>query len=93
MTNDHNMEILSGALNAVLLAGDFETCADPRGFIRNENLLIDAAVDCGMKHDHAYPREWASAMVAYWLAGPIKPGTLWAGSGYARNYKLMGEAA
>lgn len=92
MRNDHNLEILSDALNAVLLAGDFETCADPREFIRKENRLVDAAVECGMKHDHTHPREWASVNVAYWLAGPIKG--RWAGSGYARNYSIpsLGEA-
>ena len=67
MRNDHNLEVLSDALNAVLLAGDFDTCADPRAFVRKENALVDAAVECGMAYDHANPTEWAAIEVAHWL--------------------------
>jgi len=77
-------EVLSDALDAFLKAGDFETTLNPRGYIKAENRLIDAAVDCGMDRDHAFPSEWASVIVAY--GTPISG--LWAGSGIARNYSL-----
>lgn len=38
-------EQIDGLLTSLLRAGPFETCADPRGYIRTSNRLFDACVD------------------------------------------------
>jgi len=82
----HQLEILSDAFDAVTRAGDFETTADPRGYIRAEQRLLDACIDAGMPLDHASPSIWAAT--AMWAA-TVPPVTgLHAGFGYARNYAI-----
>ena len=38
-------ERIDGLMASLLRAGPFETCADPRGYIRTGNRLLDACVD------------------------------------------------
>lgn len=57
-------EAVDGALDALLRAGDFMTCADPRAWIRKSNILFDACVDAGMPHDEADHSAWAAEFVA-----------------------------
>jgi hypothetical protein len=38
-------ERIDGLLTKQLRAGPFETCADPREYIRNSNRLFDACID------------------------------------------------
>ena len=38
-------EAIDGLLSQQLRAGAFETCADPRGYIRASNRLLDACID------------------------------------------------
>ena len=38
-------EAIDSLLSAQLRAGDFATCADPRGYIRTSNRLLDACID------------------------------------------------
>jgi len=38
-------ETIDSLLSQQLRAGDFETCADPREYIRNSNRLLDACID------------------------------------------------
>jgi hypothetical protein len=41
----HQFERIDGLLTKQLRAGPFETCADPREYIRNSNRLFDACID------------------------------------------------
>ena len=48
-------EAIDGHMAALLRAGPFETCADPRGYIRTSNVLLDACVDAiGYEATNAY---------------------------------------
>lgn len=38
-------EQIDGLYASILRMGDFETCADPRGYIRTSNRLLDACID------------------------------------------------
>ena len=38
-------EAIDGLLSQQLRAGDFATCADPRGYIAVSNRLLDACID------------------------------------------------
>lgn len=38
-------EAIDSMLSLQLRAGDFATCADPRGYIRTSNRLLDACID------------------------------------------------
>lgn len=67
MTREFHLETLSTELNAHLLCGEFETCADPRHFIRTSNRLFDACIDCGMDRDTDDHVGWAAERVAAWL--------------------------
>lgn len=64
---EHALEILNDAHQALLRHGDFETCADPRGYIRASNRLLDACLDAGMSHDEPDHQDWAAERVAQWL--------------------------
>lgn len=48
----HQFERIDGLLSSLLRMGEFETCADPRGYIRTSNALFDAVVDA-MGYDWA----------------------------------------
>jgi len=41
----HQFETIDGLMSALLRAGPFETCADPRDYIRTSNRLLDACID------------------------------------------------
>jgi len=51
------------AHQALLYCGDFMTCADPRGYIRKSNVLLDACIDAGMSHDEPSHEDWAAEYV------------------------------
>ncbi len=38
-------ERIDGLMSSLLRMGEFETCADPRGYIQTSNRLFDACVD------------------------------------------------
>ncbi|MCB4863205.1 MULTISPECIES: hypothetical protein [Sphingobium] len=38
-------ETIDGLLSSLHRMGDFETCADPRGYIQTSNRLLDACID------------------------------------------------
>ena len=56
-------EALDGAMNALFYLGDFETCADPRGYIRASNRLYDVCIDAGMDRDENDHEQWAAIKV------------------------------
>lgn len=58
-----DFEALDGSLSALLYFGDFETCDDPRGYIRASNRLYDACIGAGMSHDEPDHEQWAAAKV------------------------------
>jgi hypothetical protein len=58
-----HFEKIDGLLGSLLRMGDFETCADPRGYIRTSNQLLDACVDAGMAYDHDDHVAWATEAV------------------------------
>lgn len=72
MANEHALEILNDAHQALLRHGDFETCADPRGYIRASSRLLDACIDAGMSHDEPCHHAWASERVAQWLLSSVE---------------------
>lgn len=49
---------------SLLRMGDFETCADPRGYISTSNRLLDACLDAGMDYETPSHEDWASEFVA-----------------------------
>jgi len=51
-------ERIDSLLSQQLRAGPFETCADPRGYIRTSNRLFDACIDA---MGFVYMDEFASA--------------------------------
>lgn len=55
----HHFEKIDGLHGSLIRMGDFESCADPRGYIRLSNELFDACVDAGMPYDEADHHEWA----------------------------------
>lgn len=72
MANEATLEALNEAHQSVLRLGDFMTCADPRGFIRQNNILLDACLDAGMSYDESDYHAWAAERVALWLtSGPM----------------------
>jgi hypothetical protein len=58
-------EAIDSLLSQQLRAGDFETCADPREYIRNSNRLLDACIDAmGYAYVDAFPSaEHCAAMI------------------------------
>lgn len=59
-----HFEAVDGALDALLRAGDFMSCSDPRGWIRKSNILLDKCVDAGMDYEHDDHVGWAAEYVA-----------------------------
>lgn len=54
----HQFEQIDGHLSSILRMGPFETCADPRGYVRTSNRLLDTCIDAmGL----AYVDDFASA--------------------------------
>jgi hypothetical protein len=59
-------ERIDSLLSQQLRAGPFETCADPRGYIRTSNRLLDACIDAmGLAYvdDFASAEDCAAAIV------------------------------
>jgi hypothetical protein len=55
-------EQIDGLLSSLLRMGPFETCAEPRGYIRTSNRLFDAVVD-------AMGLDWADSFASAEEAG------------------------
>lgn len=56
-------EKIDGLLSSLRYMGDFETCADPRGYVRTTNRLFDACLDAGMSFDECDHEAWATEAV------------------------------
>lgn len=68
-------EQIDGLMSDLLRAGPFETCADPRGYIRTENRLLDACIDaCGLAHVDGFASalECAADLVSRALLGSVE---------------------
>jgi hypothetical protein len=68
-------EAIDGLMSSLLRAGDFMTCADPRGYIRTSNMLFDACVDAigyAAANDYADALECAAAIVTGGLLGTVE---------------------
>lgn len=67
-------ETIDGLMTSNLRMGAFETCADPRGYIRAENRLLDACIDVvglDFVNDFASALECAAHIVTLGLLGQI----------------------
>ena len=51
------------AYYSLVYMGDFETCSDPRAYIKTSNRLLDACLAAGMSHDEPCHETWASSYV------------------------------
>jgi hypothetical protein len=60
-------EQIDGLHSQLRYMGDFETCSNPRGFIRLQNRLFDACVDAGMPFDTDDHEEWAVVAITHAL--------------------------
>ena len=56
-------EKIDGLYSSLARMGEFETCADPREFIRTSNRLFDACVDAGMPFETDDHVLWAGEAV------------------------------
>lgn len=68
-------EQIDGLMASLLRMGEFETCADPRGYIRTSNVLFDACVDAtsyDYANDFASALECAAFIVTGGLLGTIE---------------------
>lgn len=71
----HQFEKIDGLMASLLRMGEFETCADPRGYIRTSNMLGDAIIDAlGYEFFGDYPcaLECAAFVVTGGLLGTIE---------------------
>lgn len=62
----HQFEQIDGHLSVILRMGPFETCANPREYVRTSNRLLDACIDAmGLDwvNDFASAEEAAAAVV------------------------------
>jgi hypothetical protein len=67
-------EQIDSLLSSLLRMGEFETCADPRGYVRTSNRLLDACVEAtslAFVDDFASAEECAAHIVAQGLLGLI----------------------
>ena len=67
-------EMIDSLMAQLLRMGEFETCADPRAYIRTSNRLFDACVDAvgyDYANDFASALECAADLVARALLGTI----------------------
>ncbi len=68
-------EKIDGLMSSLLRMGQFEDCADPRGYIRTENRLFDACVEAtsyAFANDFASGLECAANIVTAGLLGTIE---------------------
>ena len=68
-------EAIDGAMSSILRMGPFETCADPRSYIRAENRLFDLCVEAAgfpFTNDFASSLECAATIVTRALTGQIE---------------------
>lgn len=68
-------ERIDGLMASILRMGPFETCADPRGYIRASNELFDACIDAtsyDFANDFADGLECAAHLVTLGLLGQIE---------------------
>jgi hypothetical protein len=63
-----HFEKIDGLHSSLIRMGDFETCADPRGYIGLSNRLFDACLDAGMPFDTASHGDWAAEQITRALA-------------------------
>lgn len=56
-------EQIDGLYGQLSRMGEFETCANPRGYVRASNRLFDACLDAGMPYDTADHEAWATEAV------------------------------
>ena len=71
MQTEANMETLSTALTACLRAETLaNSCdvSDVKAMIRADNVLLDAAISCGMPQETGDFKSWSARKVAAWLA-------------------------
>lgn len=71
----HQFEQIDSLMADLLRMGPFETCADPRGYIRATNILHDTLIDV-FGYDagdiYACTLDWAADVVAQALLGQIE---------------------
>lgn len=70
----HQFEQIDGLMASLLRMGEFETCADPRDYIRTSNCLLDACIDAtsyDYANDFASSLECAAFIVSQGLLGLI----------------------
>lgn len=68
-------ELIDTLMSQLLRMGEFETCADPRGYIRLSNHLLDLCIDAlGYDYANAFPGglECAAHVVAGALLGTVE---------------------
>lgn len=69
-----DFERIDSLMSELIRMGQFETCADPRSYIRTSNRLLDACIDA-TSYDYvdgfADAMECAAAIVAGGLLGTI----------------------
>lgn len=68
-------EKIDSLMSALLHMGEFEVCADPRGYIRTSNMLFDACVDAlgyDFANDFASALDCAAHVVSAGLLGTIE---------------------
>jgi hypothetical protein len=71
----HQFEQIDGLMSSILRMGQFETCADPRGYIRASNRLLDLCIDAtsyDFASDFADALECAAHIVMRGLLGQIE---------------------
>ena len=70
----HQFEQIDSLMAQLLRMGEFEACADPRGYIRTSNHLLDACIEAtsyDFANDFASSLECAAHIVASGLLGTI----------------------
>jgi hypothetical protein len=56
-------EKIDGLHGSLIRMGEFETSADPRGYIALSNRLFDACLDAGMPFDTPSHEYWAAEQI------------------------------
>lgn len=61
---DRKLEIPNDAHQTLLR---LDVASDPRGYVRQSNVLFDACLDAGMSQDEPDHEAWGAERVARWL--------------------------